>query len=448
MILNNVMKLSKFGTKFTQPNGITQLMDDLGKANQSGNPNIVMLGGGNPALIPEAHSIFVDELQKLISSSDIDPMMSLYDGPEGNDNFRKAMANLLSDYYGWDINANNIALSNGSQNSFFFLFNLFAGEMPDASHKQILFPLAPEYVGYADQGLSEDMFVSIKPDIHIFDEGKDNNGEKGNLVSKNNVKLFKYQIDIEALRRKLEKGANRIGAICVSRPTNPTGNVITDDELAELDSLAQQHDIPLIIDNAYGHPFPSAIYTDATLSWNQNTILCMSLSKLGLPGLRTGIVIANEEVIEAMGRISGIMTLAPNSIGATLLTRMVKDKELISLSQNIIKPYYQKKSDVAVRLFSEIFSDLPVYLHKLEGAFFMWLWFKDMGIDSEILYQELKKEDVYVIPGHNFFVGIGDDWPHKNQCIRINYAKDKETLRKGLMVIRDVVIAQMGADDQ
>ncbi|MEA7931692.1 aminotransferase class I/II-fold pyridoxal phosphate-dependent enzyme, partial [Salmonella enterica subsp. enterica serovar Montevideo] len=39
-------------------------------------------------------------------------------------------------------------------------------------------------------------------------------------------------------------------------PTNPTGNVITDEELMKLDRLANQHNIPLVIDNAYGVPFP------------------------------------------------------------------------------------------------------------------------------------------------------------------------------------------------
>jgi len=415
------MVYSKFGNKFTRPNGITQLMDDLGKANSGDNPVLVMLGGGNPAIIPESNAVFVKELQRLIASSEIDQMVGLYDGPQGHDAFRDALAEMLNHHYGWGLDANNISLSNGSQSNFFGLFNLFAGEMDDGSQQKILFPLAPEYVGYADQGLSEDMFVSIKPSIHLL---------------KN--KQFKYEIDFEALKTSLESG-QKFGAICVSRPTNPTGNVITNDELNTLDGLAQQYGIPLIIDNAYGHPFPGAIYTDATLTWNENTILCMSLSKLGLPGLRTGIVIANKEVITAMSRINGIMILAPNSVGPALMTRLIKDKELLPLCNNVIKPYYQKKADTAVALFNEIFEDLPVYLHKLEGAFFMWLWFKDMGVNSESLYEELKKENVYVIPGHNFFIGIDDSWAHKHECIRINYAKDEKLLRKGLEVIKQIV---------
>jgi len=423
------MSYSNFGQKFTQPNGITQLMEDLGKANSSDNPDIVMLGGGNPALIPEANDVFVRELQELISSSKVDQMIGLYDGPQGNDGFRVALSKKLNDEYAWDINEDNIGLSNGSQANFFSLFNLFAGEMPDGSKKKILFPLAPEYVGYADQGLSADMFISIKPEIEL-------------IKTENGSNQFKYIIDIDALKALLKKDKD-IGAICVSRPTNPTGNVITDDEIQLLDVLAKQYQIPLIIDNAYGHPFPGCIYTDASLTWNSNIILCMSLSKLGLPGLRTGIVIANTDIIEALGRINGSMILAPNSVGPTLMTRMIKEKQLLKLCRTVIEPYYRDKAATAVKVFDETFGDsfkeLPVYLHKLEGAFFMWLWFKDLTIGSEELYKRLKAEDVYVIPGHNFFINIDDSWEHKHQCIRINYAKDEATLRKGLEAIKRIV---------
>ena len=159
------MDYSVFGEKFTRNSGITQLMDDLGRANHSKDPDIVMLGGGNPALIPEAHDIFVDELQQLIASSDVDQMLGLYDAPRGNEGFIKALVELLNENFGWSLSERNIAITNGSQSSFFYLFNLFAGEMKNGSHRKILLPLVPEYIGYADQGITEDMFVSIKPEI-------------------------------------------------------------------------------------------------------------------------------------------------------------------------------------------------------------------------------------------------------------------------------------------
>ena len=407
---------SKFGKKFTRYSGITQLMDDLGKANHSDDENIIMLGGGNPALIPEAHDIFVSELQALIDNNEVDQMLGYYDGPQGSEVFIQVLVKMLNDHYDWNLDEGNIAITNGSQSSFFSLFNLFAGEMTDDSKKKVLLPIAPEYIGYADQGLSANMFVSVKPKIHELDNQQ-----------------FKYQIDFDQLEQTLKR--EDIGVICISRPTNPTGNVITDDELAKLDSIAQANNIPLIVDNAYGQPFTGAIYTDVSLSWNANTILCMSLSKLGLPGLRTGIVIANHDTVEAVSRMNGILVLAPNSVGPSLLTRMIKDKELITLADNVIKPYYQAKADIAVKLFNEVFSNSNVKLHKLEGAFFMWLWFPNLKITSEELYQKLKTKGVYIIPGHNFFIGMGDNWPHQHQCIRINYAKDETTLRKGLEIV-------------
>jgi len=414
------MNYSIFGEKFTRNSGISQLMEDLGKANHSGDPDTIMLGGGNPALIPEAHDIFVDELKKLIASSDVDQMLGLYDAPQGNNAFIKALVRRLNDHFGWALSERNIAITNGSQSSFFYLFNLFAGDMPDGSQKKILLPLVPEYIGYADQGITEDMFVSIKPEIQMLDN-----------------KQFKYQINFHKLISSLEM--DNIGAICVSRPTNPTGNVITDEELAKLNVIATEHNIPLIVDNAYGQPFPGAIYTKAHLKWNSNTILCMSLSKLGLPGIRTGIVIANDDTIEAVSRMSGVMVLAPGSVGPALLTRMIKDQELLHLCDDVIKPFYEEKAKTAVRLFDEIFAGTEVYLHKLEGAFFMWLWFPGLPITSEELYQKLKKDKVYIIPGHNFFMGLGSKWAHQHQCIRINYAKDEPTLRKGLEAIHRAV---------
>jgi valine--pyruvate aminotransferase len=301
------MNYSVFGEKFTRNTGISQLMDDLGQANHSGDADMIMLGGGNPALIPEAHDIFVDELQKLIASSDVDQMLGLYDSPQGNGAFIKVLVKRLNEHFDWSLSESNIAITNGSQSSFFYLFNLFAGDMPDGSQKKILLPLVPEYIGYADQGITEEMFVSVKPDIQMLEN-----------------KQFKYQINFQKLISTLE--IENIGAICISRPTNPTGNVITDEELDKLDAIAQEYNVPLIVDNAYGQPFPGAIYIDAKLKWNTNMILCMSLSKLGLPGIRTGIVIARAPYIEAISRMSGIMVLAPGSVGPTLLTRMIKDK--------------------------------------------------------------------------------------------------------------------------
>jgi len=407
------MKLSKFGAKFSRQSGINQLMLDLGAAYSSNHPDLCMLGGGNPAFIPEAQALFSKEMERLIDNNLFERIVGIYDGPQGEQRFREVLAEYLNKHFFWNISPKNISLTNGSQNSFFYLFNALAGEMPDGSFKKVMFPLSPEYVGYADAGLSEDMFVSFRPNIEHLEN-----------------KQFKYRVNFDELTI-----ADDVAAICLSRPTNPTGNVVGNRELARLDKLARQHNIPLIIDNAYGQPFPNVIYADAGLNWNDNTILCMSLSKLGLPGARTGIVIANEEITDTISSLSGIITLAPNSVGAALMTRMIQDGEIEHLTENIIKPFYRQQLDTAIDIFNDVFADLPVLMHKPEGAFFLWLWCQDLPISTKELYARLKAKQVFVIPGEDFFIDIDSDWEHTRQCLRINYGQPSDKLRAGFEVI-------------
>jgi valine--pyruvate aminotransferase len=135
------MEFSLFGEKFTRHAGITQLMDDLNQGLL--NPDAIMLGGGNPAPIPAMLERFQAEANTLLDNGELIKAMANYDGPQGKDRFTRALAALLSKELGWEISARNIALTNGSQNAFFYLFNLLAGEFADGRKKKVLFPLAP-----------------------------------------------------------------------------------------------------------------------------------------------------------------------------------------------------------------------------------------------------------------------------------------------------------------
>ena len=231
-------------------------------------------------------------------------------------NFYPTWHNFLNNRYGWSLSSQNIALTNGSQSSFFALFNAFAGNYPDGSFKQILLPLAPEYIGYTDIADQRALFKSTRPSIEFQNDG-----------------FFKYHIDFDS-----QPNLSNIGAICVSRPTNPTGNVLTDKEINKLSLMAKSANIPLIIDGAYGIPFPGIIFNDANVTWDDQIVLCLSLSKLGLPGVRTGIVIANEQIIEMISHLNAINHLAIGSTGPVLVNSLIRSAEILNLSKNIIRP--------------------------------------------------------------------------------------------------------------
>ena len=413
------MDFSDFGKRFAGEIGIGELMDDLGDALVA-DPAPLMLGGGNPAHVPEVQAVFKKRMEDILSKhGEFERVIGNYDTPQGSKAFIGALAELFRGEFGWDIVPENIVLTNGSQNAFFSLFNLFAGKFDGAISKQILLPLAPEYIGYSEVGLEPDFFRSARPDIEIL-----------------NDRLFKYRVDFDQL-----KVDDRVGAVCFSRPTNPTGNVVTDQEVSRLRDLANAQGVPLIIDNAYGTPFPNIIFSEAQPVWDENIILSLSLSKFGLPSLRTGIVIARKEIIRVVSRMTSVLSLAPGSLGPALAYDLVKSGEITRVSAETIQPFYRKKADGAVeQLRQEIGDDIPMRIHKPEGALFLWLWFEGLSISSRELYQRLKQKGVLVVSGHYFFPGMEqDNWSHKDECIRVTYAQHDEVVKKGITLIADEI---------
>ncbi len=418
-------ELSEFGEALGRGSGIGELMLDLGEAIAHGGEHVCMLGGGQPAHIPAIDAVWRHRMEELTQNrGQLEHALGNYEPPAGNPAFRMALADLFRRELGWDIGPENIAVTAGGQTAFFLLFNALAGRMPDSRQKKVLVPLVPEYIGYANQSTSGELFQAGKPKIELIGDHE-----------------FKYHVDFDSLTV-----GDDIAAICVSRPTNPSGNVLTDSEISRLASIAASHNIPLIIDNAYGNPFPGAIFTDATPVWNEDIILTLSLSKIGLPGTRTGIVVARPEIIEMISSMMSIVGLANTNIGQAITTPLIQSGEILELSRDVVKPFYEKKSRDAQNWVHEYFPDsLPYRIHRSEGAFFLWMWFEGLPITARELYKRLKARDVFVIPGHYFFFGNDDaEWRHRDECIRVTFTMPEEVVRRGLKIIAEEVTLAYG----
>jgi predicted methyltransferase len=66
-------------------------------------------------------------------------------------------------------------------------------------------------------------------------------------------------------------------------------------------------------------------------------------------------------------------------------------------------------------------------------------WSSGLPVTNEQFYQRLKKRGVLVVPGHYFFPGLKEDWPHKKGCIRVNYSQDDQTFAAGMKIIAEEV---------
>ena len=89
---------------------------------------------------------------------------------------------------------------------------------------------------------------------------------------------------------------------------------------------------------------------------------------------------------------------------------------------------------------AEAFGDhVPYRIHRSEGALFLWLWFEGLPIPASELYRRLKARKVLVIPGHYFFFGLGEDWQHGHECIRLTFSQPAQVVQEGIAVLAEEV---------
>ncbi|PKA02490.1 aminotransferase class I/II-fold pyridoxal phosphate-dependent enzyme, partial [Leptospira ellisii] len=251
---------------------------------------------------------------------------------------------------------------------------------PDGRKRKILFPILPEYIGYTDQTLEEGSFLSFAPDIR----------ETGDRSYKYFISKNKFDSYPDWKREA--------GCICVSRPTNPTGNVITDEELSFLISKSAEVDIPLLVDNAYGFPFPGVVFKTASLVHKPGMIQGFSLSKLGLPGARTGFILGDVETISMLHRANSVINLTNANPGQFIALELFRSGLWKNLCREVIQPFYRKKTlfarETILRRWN---SSIDYRIHESEGAFFLWIWVKNLSLSVSELYPILKEAGAVVV---------------------------------------------------
>ncbi|PJZ38015.1 valine--pyruvate transaminase [Leptospira levettii] len=407
---------SLWADRLRKNQGIRSLMEDLGQA--TGDPNEILLGGGNPAPIPEAEAIFEETFGKLAKDPILRSLLGDYQAPIGNDSFRELAAEYLSPLLQSKLKKENIAFFNGSQNAYSFLLNLHSGPMADGSFKKILLPVVPEYIGYADQSIAENVFLAKPP--NVVSTGKNR---------------FRYELNQSTF------DLTGVGVLAISRPTNPTGNVLPLEHLEWMEKSTTKHNIPILIDLAYGNPFPNLIGKESPIQYKEGRTLSLSFSKIGLPGVRFGIVVSDEETINTLSSFAAVSNLAVGNLGVYMMQILFQENVLPKLSENILRPFYEAKAKLALNLFTEAFEKMGVAyeIHDPMGGFFLWIRFPSLSISNHELYHLCKDKRLFIVSGHYFFPGLNTDFSHTKECIRLTYCRKEEELARGAQILAEIV---------
>jgi valine--pyruvate aminotransferase len=152
------------------------------------------------------------------------------------------------------------------------------------------------------------------------------------------------------------------------------------------------------------------------------------------------VAIGDERIIQVLEAFQTNICIHSGRYGQAIAAQAISSGALAQISENIIRPFYQKKFAILEAALSEFMpQDLPWFLHRGEGAIFGWVWFRDLPMTDWELYQQLKQAGVIAVPGSTFFPGLREDWPHKHQCLRLSLTATDGEIHEGMKRLAEVV---------
>jgi valine--pyruvate aminotransferase len=411
--------LTQIGAQMSNLTGVRAIMKDIIETLRARKgQEFINLSAGNPLILPEVEQLWRDCTAELLASSDYGEVVCRYGSSQGYEPLISAITNDFNRRYKLNLSDRNILLTPGSQTLYFYAANAFGGYTSSGKLKQVVLPLSPDYTGYGGVSLVPEALIAYKPTLDIDPAAHQ----------------FKYRPDFSQLAI-----TENTGCVIFSRPCNPTGNVLTDDEVKKIAALATPYDVPVLIDSAYAPPFPALNFTEMTPVFGDNILHCMSLSKAGLPGERIGIAIGDAQLIQVLESFQTNMCLHPSRYGQAIAALAINSGALAEIATQVIRPYYQSKFTVLEATLGQAMpKDLPWFLHRGEGAIFAWLWLQDLPITDWEFYQQLKQVGVIVVPGSSFFPGLRENWPHKQQCLRISLTASDQEIQTGMQRLAKV----------
>lgn len=136
-----------------------------------------------------------------------------------------------------------------------------------------------------------------------------------------------YNVDFEKIERDIRN--NNITSLLINFPNNPSGDVLTEEEITELAELARRRNLILISDEVYnfirykGKPRSMLAFAP------ERTVVISSASKEYLiPGARVGYVLSAEETFTNswMPKMIRSFSSSPNILGQRMLLDILKEE--------------------------------------------------------------------------------------------------------------------------
>ena len=203
----------------------------------------------------------------------------------------------------------------------------------------------------------------------------------------------------EGGRFKSGGSASNVKALVLSYPNNPTGAVLSRDELLAIAEVAERRDLIVISDEVYDRLVYQHTHTSfASLpGMRERTVLLGGFSKShAMTGWRVAFAAAPPEILGAMVKIHQYtMLCAPGPSQAAAIEALKTDDRVV---EDMVTAYNHRR-----RLLVKGLNDMGLRCFEPRGAFYAFPSIKSTGLSSDEFAESLLKEErVAVVPGSAF----------------------------------------------
>lgn len=232
-----------------------------------------------------------------------------------------------------------------------------------------------------------------------------------------------YHVDLQALKELVTEHTHMI---CINNPNNPTGALLTEEELTGIVEIAGKVDAWVLCDEVYRHLTQRDEWCPSIADLYQKGISVASMSKVfSLAGLRLGWIATHDR-----NAIRSFLSHRDyNLISCGMLDEAIAGIAL-SGAENILKRNGQiVRANLAI-LNQWVNTQSHVSYVKPEAGTTALVYY-DLDIPSRTFCEELfARTGAFVTPGECFEL---------ERCMRIGYACDTDTLKAGLAAMDEYI---------
>lgn len=233
----------------------------------------------------------------------------------------------------------------------------------------------------------------------------------------------------EKLKAALAKYGDRVKALVLNYPSNPTGVTYTADQLKALADVLKDTNVVVIADEIYSELVFDGKHTSIAKFLPEQTIVLNGASKSqAMTGYRIGIMAAPAKLMKALGLVHSLAITAPSDPAMAAATVGFGTKEGLEATEKM-KDEYKARRDVLADGLKKLGFDLsavPV------GAFYIFAHIpKQFGDDDIAFAKKLAKEAKVALTPGSFFGDGGKGF------LRISYAASMDDINESLKRIRE-----------